>query len=64
MHIVGFDLVSFWLGFIVGSVAMFIFIMVLATSMAKHRKKTSDEILRKEFPELYKEMKEAERNEM
>lgn len=61
MHIVGFDLVSFWLGFIVGSVAMFIFIMILATSMAKRKKKTVTDRLKEEFPELYKEMKEAER---
>ena len=54
MHIVGFDLVSFWLGFIVGSVAMFIFIMVLATSMAKKKKKTVNDRLKEEFPELYK----------
>lgn len=38
MHIVGFDLASFWVGFIAGTLSFFIFIMIIAVSNAKKRK--------------------------
>ena len=39
MHIVGFDLASFWLGFITGSFAFFIFVMIMAVRMNNKRKR-------------------------
>lgn len=37
MHIVGFDLASFWVGFIAGTLSFFIFAMVVAAKSAKKR---------------------------
>jgi len=46
MHIVGFDLVSFWLGFIVGSIALFIFMMIISMRSYKDRKNKIDELMK------------------
>lgn len=57
MHIVGFDLVSFWFGFAAGVAALLIFLIVLAVVISKKHDKDADRVLRKEFPELYENMK-------
>lgn len=62
MHIVGFDLVSFWFGFAAGVAALLIFLIVLAVVINKKHDKDADRVLRKEFPELYENMKKEKKN--